>query len=134
MRSVNPNTGIKGMDIVLANVNREIAAIHRRTNEGLIKAAIFIRREMDHTPPLIPVDTGAMRLSWFVLPISTFSTDKATVGIVMGFTANYALYVHEMLGEVNWSRKNSGPKFFEHAIKRNKDKIVKIISENVKIR
>jgi hypothetical protein len=37
-------------------------------------------------------------------------------------------------GDVNWSRPNSGPKFFESAVKRNKDKILKTIADNAKIK
>jgi hypothetical protein len=128
--SVNPNTRIKGFDIVLSNLNKEIRAIEGRTMTGLIKAAIHIRRDMDHTPPLIPIKTGNLRSSWFTTPMPLSNGPALRIG----FQANYALYVHEMLdSNINWTRKNSGPKFFEYAIKRNKDQVLKIIRENVQI-
>jgi len=144
MRSVNPNTGVNGMDIVLSNLNRKIREIQGLSMRGLIEASILIRRDMDETPPLIPVDTGNLRASW---TFETFHSSKGPT-ILMGFTANYALFVHEMLEnrfgstfgagsisgkEINWSRPGSGPKFFESALKRNVDKILETIKNNVRI-
>ena len=171
--SVNPNTRIKGFDVVLSNLNKEIQAIQGRTIQGLIRAAIVIRRDMDRTPPLIPVTLGNLRASWYIVTIkglytpapsfkleegdhklsakqyaelqesysSAISEAQGMVAgstknnpfLVMGFGANYALWVHEMLGDIDWNRTNSGPKFFEAAVKRNKDKILQIIADNIKI-
>jgi len=57
----------------------------------------------------------------------------------MGFTANYAIFVHEMTDEntgkkINWKRPGSGAKFFEKALYRNKEKILQIMRDNAKIR
>lgn len=56
--------------------------------------------------------------------------------LIMGFTANYAMWVHEMVGKINWNRKSpqSGPKFFEAAIKFNAKNIVATIAKNAKIK
>jgi hypothetical protein len=162
------NTGIKGFDEVMKNLNDEIVKIKGRTMQGLIKAAIVIRRDMDRTPPLIPVKTGNLRASWFVVtakgvksnrpsfkaldtPAKTALLNESynsaiaeaqglvagrTSFIVIGFGANYAMPVHEMYGkgDVKWSRPNSGPKFFQSAVNKNKDAVLKIIAENVQIR
>jgi hypothetical protein len=165
------NTGIKGFDEVMKNLNAEIMQIKGRTITGLVKAAADIRRDMDKTPPLIPVKTGNLRLSWFVVTAKGLKSDKpafklletakktalliesynAAVAeaqgivqastkempfIVIGFGANYAMPVHEMIGgDINWSRKGmAGPKFFESSVKRNKDKVLKTIAENAQIR
>ena len=134
VKSVNPNVGIKGMDVVLANLNREIVKMKVGAGAGLIEAAILIRRDMDKTPRLIPVDTGNLRASWFVNTVKSINW----FGILMGFSANYATFVHEMVDQsgrkINWSRPGSGPKFFEKAIKRNKDKILQIIGNNARIK
>jgi len=132
-KSVNPNVGIKGMDVVLANLNKEIAKIEVRSTVGLIDSAIVIRRDMDKTPPLIPLDTGNLRASWFT---TSFRKVKQ-FGLVLGFNANYAVFVHEMIGKgkkINWKRPGSGPKFFEAALKRNKDNILRIIGTNARIK
>ncbi len=136
-KSINPNTGIKGMDIVLANLNREIAKIKIRTGAGLIEAAIMIRRDMDKTSPLIPIGpTGNLRASWFTNPVREFG--KKMIALLIGFSANYAVFVHEMVDrgskKINWSRPGSGPKFFEAALKRNHKKILKIIGNNARIK
>lgn len=57
----------KGLDKVLGNLNKEIKKIDGRTLKGLIRAAIIIRRDMETTPPLIPVDTGNLRASYFTI-------------------------------------------------------------------
>jgi len=126
---------LRGIDVVERNLNKEIRAIEGRTMKGLLEAAAFVRADMDKTPPLIPVDTGDLRSSWFVVP-SKMIRFKA---VMMGFSANYAVFVHEMLDEIyekkiNWKRKGSGPKFFEASLKRNTLKILAIIRKNAKIR
>jgi hypothetical protein len=137
---------VKGFENAMRNLNKEIKAIQERTMFGLIDASILIRRDMDETPPLIPVDTGNLRASWFW---DTFRNDKI-FGLIMGFSSNYALWVHEMVGadfsSPRWRykkgkkrywytpRQGAGAKFLEAAIKRNKDKILEIIRKNAQIK
>jgi len=128
VKSVNPKAGIKGMDIVMSNLNRELLAIKGRSMKGLIEASILIRRDMDKTPPLIPIDTGNLRASWF-----TTSFHKGGLsGLKIGFSANYAMWVHENIG-ASFKRPGAGAKFFEASLKRNKDEIIKIIRNNAQI-
>lgn len=130
------NTRIKGFNEVMRNLNREIRKIEGRTMQGLIGSAAYIRADMDHTQPLIPIKTGTLRSSWFVTP---YHGAKKTIGLIMGFSANYAVYVHEMMesslgNAINWSRPGSGPKFFEAAIKRNVNVILGIIKAAAQIK
>jgi hypothetical protein len=146
------NTRIKGFNEVMRNLNSEIRKIEGRTMTGLIGAAAYIRADMDHTIPKIPIKTGTLRSSWFVTP---YKGAKKTIGLIMGFSANYAVYVHEMMGKtgegfqsyleaaggdfsgyktINWSRPGSGPKFFEAAIKRNVNVILGIIKTTAQIK
>ncbi len=53
--------------------------------------------------------------------------------VVLGFSAYYAKYVHEMVG-AHFKRPGSGAKFLEAAILRNADKIIKVIQEEVKFK
>ena len=144
-KSIKPNTGLKGMDIVLSNLNKEIKAIEGRTMKGLIQGAIIIHTDMEKTPPLIPIDTGNLRASWFT---STFREGRK-FGLTIGFGANYALFVHEMIGPAKpgWKygpgkgkkrwyipRADAGPKFFEASLKRNKDLVLKEIADNAAIK
>ena len=106
---------IKGFEAVKANLNKQIMAIKGRSMAGLLDAAVIVRRDMDRTPPMIPIDTGNLRHSWFVTPQRTVSGPS----IIIGFTANYAVFVHEMVDRgkgINWSRPGSGPKFFETSL------------------
>ena len=57
--------------------------------------------------------------------------------LTMGYSANYAGYVHEYIGgQVVWKRDSpqSGPKWFEGAVKRNSQKILQIIGETSKLK
>jgi len=161
----NVGTGIQGLDLVVARLNTEIKQIEGATNKGLIMAAAHVRRDMEKTQPLTPVDLGNLRASWFVASASGLAAgtglkqfkgpkaaelaakhssntaqarsdlprSKTKIGIIMGYTANYAWYVHEMIGK-KFKKAGSGPKWFEAALGRNKKKILQIIGDNVKIR
>ena len=106
--------------------------------EGLIMASILIQNDMEKTPPLTPVDIGNLRSSWF----TTRLWFHWRPSLIIGYTADYAVFVHEMVDytaengsvhKINWSRVGSGPKWFECALNRNHDEILKIIADNVKI-
>jgi len=132
--SVNPNVGIKGFDICTSNLNKAIMAIEERTMAGLLESAAFLYEDMDKTEPLIPVgETNNLRTLWRIVP---FRNSKTVFGVICGFYANYALFVHEMVDKgkkINWTRPGSGPKFFEYAIKRNTKKIMEIIRRNAQL-
>jgi hypothetical protein len=53
--------------------------------------------------------------------------------LVMGYGANYAIWVHEMGGSVDWSRPMSGPKWFEKSLKRNKGNMLTLIGGDARI-
>ena len=120
-----------GLSAVLNNLNREIKALDGRIMKGLIRSAILVRRSTEETPPLTPVDTGNLRASWFTNPLGPKT-------LQIGYTASYAVFVHEMLDvggrKINWSRSQSGPKWFEAALKRNRDEILKIIREETRFK
>ena len=123
-----------GMEKVIMNLRREIAMIKGRSMAGLIEGAMIIRRDMDRTPPMIPLDTGNLRASWFTE--SFYVTGDP--GLKIGFSANYATFVHEMLDnsgtkKINWSRPGSGPKFFQAALFRNTYQVLEAIRNNAKI-
>lgn len=54
-------------------------------------------------------------------------------GVVLGFSANYAMPVHENVG-VTFQRPGSGAKFFEASLKRNAKKILQVIGEEARIK
>jgi len=163
MARMNTQAGIRarlfGVREVKAALNAKLLAIKGGTMKGLLIAATHIKEDMEVTPPVIPVDTGALRAAFKIIPKSAYRTTKAGVqvdAVELGWpdtqilkkikdkngkvisskmVDNYAAYVHEMTsppyGDINWSRPNSGPKFFEYALKRNAPVIVQIIKQTI---
>jgi hypothetical protein len=115
---------VTGINKVVRNLNQEINKIEARSMAGLIGAAIIVRRDMDHTPPKIPVDQGNLRASWFTDPYYQGSNPV----VRLGFSAEYAWEVHEKVG-ANFKRPGAGAKFFEAALKRNQKKMLQEIAK-----
>ncbi len=135
----NRKTGIYGMDLMMRNLNKNLEKKKLQSLSGFQRVGGLINREVMTVSPTVPIDEGHLRASWFV----EFMTDMVTrnIGMRFGFTANYAMYVHErvegapwgdgVVGNINWSAVGSGPKFLESAIKRNTDKIMLIMQQEV---
>ena len=126
---------IAGFAKVKANLNKAILKIEGGSMKGLIEVAIIIRRDMEKIPPLVPVgETGNLRASWFTDPIKV----KGMPGLLIGFSANYAVFVHEMVDKegkaINWNRPGSGPKFFEQALTRDQKLKLQTIRDNAYIK
>jgi hypothetical protein len=160
----NVNT-IHGFDQVMIKINAGLALIKGGTAAGLIKAAAFVRKDMETTPPLTPVDLGNLKASFFAVTakkvahgsgIARFNgpkagllasehlaataemkalagKDKSKITLILGYTANYALYVHENIKARKWKKPGSGPKWFQYAMDRNSKKIIRIVADNAKI-
>jgi len=119
---------LKGINNVMRNINRELSKIKGRSIGGMVLAAAHIRRDMDQTPPLIPVDTGNLRASWFVHS----ATSAGQPLVTMGFSASYAAAVEKSKRFKQGKRPNSGPRFFESSLDRNHKNIIRIIAANAK--
>lgn len=147
MARMNTRSGVNarliGVKQVTRNLNMKLKQIKGATVGGLIAAGTIIKTSMDTKPPLIPVDTGALRASFKIIP----QNDPVRPKVLLGWpdtqlirngdeVGQYAAFVHEMTappyGAVNWSRPNSGPKFFEAAIKNNIPAITKAVASHVK--
>lgn len=154
---------VKGLNRVISNLNKEVKKIEGRSLKGLIRASILVRRDMEHKFPLIPVDLGNLRASWFIVtskggqPAGRASKFRGESGgkmasehgevvgegatmvrgkypaLAMGFSAFYAWYVHENVGQ-RFRRPGSGAKFFQGALNRNKKQILNTIAKEAKIR
>lgn len=124
---------LKGMEDLIANLNKEIKKLKDVSLPALLEAVEFVHADMLVTSPTVPKDTGNLRASWTTNPY----VSAQYIAVKFGFTANYALWVHEMVGdggkEINWNEPGSGPKFMEEALKRNEKKILEILGENTKI-
>ncbi len=107
---------------------------------GIIKAALLLQRESQR---LVPVETGNLKASAFTSVEGTGFSTKATVG----FTAAYALYVHEAVGMVlKGVRRPSGlgkywdpqppaqAKFLEEPSRRMAPQMLRIIRDAAKLK
>ena len=133
-----------------ADTVRVFNAVMVQIQGGLLQIGSVIRNNMDKSPPLIPVDTGALRQAFKIMPIHFGSPQPK---VLLGWPDNkikrtdpdtgetkivdmYAAFVHEMTtppyGPVNWSRPQSGAKFFEAAIKNAVPVIPGIMAEHIK--
>ena len=54
--------------------------------------------------------------------------------VMMGYSANYAGFVHEFVGDVNWSRPDSDAKWLQSHVYKNSKKIVEIVRDNAKVK
>ena len=114
---------LKGLDDVLANLNKEIKKIEGATLKGLLAAGTFIKGESQE---ITPVEFG-------VLNNSAFSNQSGPLSVTIGYTAEYAPFVHEAPSTTNWTKPNTGNKFLEKAVKNNIPEILSVIQKRAKI-
>jgi hypothetical protein len=78
---------LKGLDKVMANLNREITKIEGRTIAGLLEGGLIIEAEAKKR---VPVEHGQLRASGF-----TRKAQNNPRAVHIGFSAAYAVFVHE---------------------------------------
>jgi len=113
---------ITGTDKVLRNLNRQILGIQNRTKGGMRHAVLVVRKRSQE---LTPVDTGNLKASAYTEAYNTVEG----AGAVIGYTAYYAVYVHE----IDKSYRVGQWKFLETALKEKSQEIVEIIRRYAKI-
>lgn len=160
--------GITGIKEVVKNLNKFLETEKQQSLKGLIECSVLIRNETNKTSPKVPVDTRNLEQSWFTVTAkqkavstpffrgddagllasihsSTISDVQAMTKttknptMIMGFSANYAAAVHEMISSINgkpiqWKKEGSGPKFFESALKRNEKNMLEILAKNMEVK
>ena len=153
MYSMNTKRGINmrmiGMQQVEANFKTVRSKMYYAPLSALLKIGIYIREDMDKTPPLVPVSKkkkdkngkgggGRLRAAFQIIPKK--NADPSKNAVLLGWPPGedeYAAYVHEMTqppyeNPIDWSRPGSGPKFFEMAIKRNQKVMVDIVAAEIR--
>lgn len=121
-----------GLSKVLANLNKQARAIETRTQAGLLTAGIVVRAQaMRNTP----VKTGNLVGSSFgPRPFKRGSEQ----GVVIGYTANYAVVVHERvvgaMGPVKAKEGQKGPKYLERALQTKGAEVLNILQKHARIR
>jgi len=133
-------TRLLGIEKVTSNLESVFRTLKVGSRLSMERMMILLRGAMDKEAPKIPVDLGKLRASWF----TKFVNVGAVHGVIFGFSANYALYVHEMVGadfvtprwrygpgpgKKRWyvPRPGAGPKFMETHMKRLEPKFYDIL-------
>lgn len=153
-------SGMMGIAKINANINKAIAEAKRASMAGLIRGANIVQNAMDKESPTVPVDVRNLQHSFFTTtPLgnvgggggfkgddasklasqhSAIQAQQKTIVsasynpmLSMGFSANYAAFVHEMPDGTTWKKSGSGAKFFEKALEGNKAKILQAIRGEV---
>lgn len=132
----HPGGEIRGFDDVIRTLQLRIDAIRGASMEGLFAGALIVQADAQRN---VPVEFGNLRASAF----TRFSpTDSDTVEV--GFTAAYAVFVHENMEQVlkgeprpsglgtYWNP--GGPKFLERALDENRAAILEQIRRRARIR
>ena len=128
---------VEGMDDVMANLNREIAAIENRTSAGLLAAGLIVQGESQRR---VPVEYGNLRGSAF-----TRKTPESELVVEVGYGADYAVYVHENLEQVlkgkprpsgigvYWGPEGE-PKFLENAAREKEGEILETVAAYAEVK
>ena len=107
---------IEGLDETMASLNGEIGKIIGRTTGGLLAGGLIIQRRAQE---LVPVRYGNLKGSAF-----TRKTPEDDKVVEVGFSAAYALYVHENLEA---HHTNGQAKFLETAADEKSGEVVEAV-------
>lgn len=119
---------VLGEKDVLFNLNKEIQKIEGGTKKGLRAAGIFVQGQAIEITP-VSLGGGPLSNSSFV---SLGEVGGRSV-VRIGYTKEYAPFVHEMPESNNFTKTGTGPKFLEKAIFRNIRQILSIIQSRARI-
>ncbi len=116
---------IRGEKAVLKNLNRAIVKIEGNTTKGMLAAGLFVEGESNE---IVPQRLGGLINSSFT------SVGRLAKRIIVrvGYTVNYAPFVHEMPETNNFTKPGTGPKFLWKAVTTNSMKILQIIRARAK--
>lgn len=141
---------VKGFDEVMRNLNDQINGIKDRTMAGLLEVGLKIEARSNQR---VPIDSSNLIGSSY-----TRKNQDGSLGVEVGYTAEYAAWVHEMIsmrlkgqprahfgktkkgvefgggtGKGTYWAPNGEAKFLEKTIRENTDLIVKIIKKRAEL-
>jgi hypothetical protein len=128
--------GVRGFDEVMRNLNEQINGIKDRSFAGLMEAGLKIEAGSNERAPR---EYGNLVGSSY-----TRKAQDDSLAVEIGYTAAYAVYVHEDLemnlhGEprpsglgVYWGPKGEN-KFLEKTVRLNEKNIVEIVMQRAKV-
>jgi len=105
------------LSVVLNNLNRQIGNIKQRSSAGLLAAGLLVQRGAQKK---VPVLTGNLKGSAYTRKVSAHEP-----AVEVGFTAAYAIYVHENLEA---HHDNGEAKFLERSLNENRREILALIA------
>lgn len=126
----------RDIKVVLDNLNHTIENIKGETIGGLLAGGLIVQREAQKN---VPVEYGNLRGSAY-----TRRAMDNSLAVEIGFSANYALFVHEQLevkhaGEPRpsglgtfWG-PHGEPKYLEHALTTKHTEIIDAIVKRAKV-
>lgn len=103
--------------VVLGNLNREIGNIENRSSAGLMAAGLLVQRGAQQR---VPVLTGNLKGSAYTRKVA-----GRQPAVEVGFTAAYAIFVHENL---ETRHDNGEAKFLENSLNDNRKQILALIA------
>ena len=133
-------TQLEGVKEVLAKLRKQREVIGANVEKGLKLAGLLLQRESQN---LVPVDLGILKASAF-----TRAEGKGFETLVnVGYTAFYAMYVHEAVGMVlkgiprasgrgrHWDPQGRAQaKFLEEPARRLAPRLQKLVQETARVK
>lgn len=117
--------GVSGLDNIQRNLNREIAAIERRSRAGMHRAVLTVLGQAKVYTPV--GDTGNL--------IGDTSTDvfDSRNGITgtINYHASYAVFVHEI--DNHYRKPGSQWKFLQRALNEMHDEVLEVLADSAQI-
>jgi len=154
-----------------AGLIRAVAEIHKETETGSVKTPFDLgnlshswfyvtasariiaggsthKLTSEHTGKFVGKNAGRLAAEHAAMKTEmkgkakSFAAQYKGPFVIAGYSANYALWVHEMMGMSSLKKnkkgemvaRRGGPKWFETAIKNKQGEVLKIIQSNAKIR
>lgn len=116
---------ITGQKNVLKNLNRAITKIEGNTAKGMLAAGLFVEGESNE---IVPQRLGGLINSSF----TAVGRIAKRIVVRVGYTVNYAPFVHEMPETNSFTKPGTGPKFLFKAVTKNSRQILQIIRARAK--
>lgn len=119
---MSKNVEVTGLNALVKGLKKRSKRYEKGFERGIVKAALFLQRE---SQLIVPVDTGTLRNSAFTRKVGKgLNTDA-----VVGYTAFYAVYVHENTTAQHAAGKSA--KYLEKPYREKRPEIRQIINDEV---
>ena len=119
---------VMALNDVLRNLNKVTVVTEKKAEIQIKKCCEdLLSKAVDITP----IDTGELRKSGTTDYDDAKKTGRVTFG---GGAVEYAVAVHEMPNETNWSEPGTGNKYLEKPLKANSAKYLQSIAKAVEIK